>query len=133
MRKRNVSTSFLVHDSKYLLVRRSADVSVMRNLWSAISGTINDSETPLERAYSEILEETGIASHLLCYKKSIDAVEIELKEYDCIFCVYGFLFSTISSVISLNWENSEYRWINRCDIDLFCTVPKLGSILDALV
>ena len=43
--------------------------------------------------------------------------------------VYPFLFEAKKPKIKLNWENSEYKWINAEDISNYKTVPSLEKVL----
>lgn len=105
----------------------------MRNLWSAVSGTINDAEEPLKRAYIEIFEETGITCDSLRLCNSDQSVTVDSPEHDCTLQIYGFLFASASSSVKLNWESSEYRWVLRKEIDSLDAVVRLGDVLDALL
>ena len=40
-----------------------------------------------------------------------------------------FFFSSKTKNISLNWENSEFRWIKEDQIKNYDTVPKLTELL----
>lgn len=130
---RDVSTSFLRRGEMYLLVRRSARVSTMHGMWSAISGTINEGEDALARAYVEILEETRIPSVSLTLLGSAPPALVDSPEHGGRLRIYGFLFETSTARVTLNWESSEYAWITRRGIDSLDTVPRLGEILDSLL
>ena len=43
--------------------------------------------------------------------------------------VFPFLFEIQESKIKLNWENSEFKWINVEDISKYDTVPNLDKVL----
>ena len=56
----NIVTSIIKHQEKILLLKRSDRVKTMKNVWSGVSGIIeNDDESPLSRAKIEIFEEKG--------------------------------------------------------------------------
>ncbi len=131
--RRRIATSFLVHDLQYLVLRRSMRVRTMRGLWSGVSGTINEGEEPLVRAYAEILEETGMDRGLLELRSSAGPVVIDSAEHGYALDVYGFLFDAGTTDVRLNWENSEYRWVLRGELDSLDTVVGLGGVLDALL
>ena len=54
MRRTNVVTSFLNYNNKILILKRSEKIRTMKGLWSGISGTIENNETPISRAKIEI-------------------------------------------------------------------------------
>ena len=43
--------------------------------------------------------------------------------------MFPFLFETNETEIKLNWENSEYKWINVNELKNYETVPSLDKIL----
>ena len=43
--------------------------------------------------------------------------------------IYPFLFGVENPEIKLNWENSDYKWINADEISNFETVPSLEKVL----
>ena len=60
MRSTKIVTSFLKHNDKVLILKRSNKVKTMKGLWAGVSGIIENNESPLERAKIEIFEELGI-------------------------------------------------------------------------
>ena len=57
----NIVTSFIKNNDKILILKRSNEVKSMKCLWAGVSGIIEKHDTtPLDRAKTEILEETGI-------------------------------------------------------------------------
>ena len=60
MSRVSVVTAFLRHQDRVLLVRRSDRVGTYQGRWSAISGYLED-DAPLQQAYREIREETGLS------------------------------------------------------------------------
>ena len=59
MEYKNVVTAFLIADKKILLLRRSEKVGTHKGKWAAVSGYLEGSEDPLQRAQIEIQEELG--------------------------------------------------------------------------
>jgi len=43
--------------------------------------------------------------------------------------IFSFLFETKETKIKLNWENSEFKWINKNELKNYQTVPSLDKIL----
>ena len=43
--------------------------------------------------------------------------------------VFPFLFESKDPKITLNWENSEFKWINSEEISNYKTVPNLDKVL----
>ena len=53
---RAVVTSFLQHEGKILVLRRSERVSTYRGCWAGVSGSIDGRRTPEQQARLEIRE-----------------------------------------------------------------------------
>jgi 8-oxo-dGTP pyrophosphatase MutT (NUDIX family) len=106
----------------------------MKNIWAGISGIIEGNEDPLYRAKREILEETGIPENKITLLKSTSEIRIDSPQYENHeWLVFPFLFSVQNPVITLNWENNDYRWINPSEIKQYETVPSLDKVLASLL
>ena len=127
----NIVTSIIKHQEKILLLKRSDKVKTMKNVWSGVSGIIeNDDESPLSRAKIEIFEETGIIEKNIELLKSNPQTKIDSPQYkNHTWNIFPFMFKVETSEIKLNWENSEFVWINPNDIVNYKTVPALKQIL----
>ena len=134
MRKTRIVTSFLDHNDKILILKRSQQVRTMKGLWAGVSGIIENNEAPIKRAKIEIFEEVGIKEQNIKLIKSGSEVFVESPQYkNHQWVISPFLFQTEISDIKLNWENSEFRWIHVNELKEFNTVPSLKKILLTLL
>ena len=134
MRYTRIVTSFLKNQEKILLLRRSQNVKTMKGLLGGVSGIIENDETPLKRAKIEIFEEAGLEENEIKLLKSgieIDIISPQYKNHE--WHIFPFLFETNSTKINLNWENSDFKWINSDEIEKFQTVPSLEKVLLTLI
>ena len=131
----NIVTSFIKNDDKILILKRSDKVKSMKCLWAGVSGIIEENDTtPLARAKTEILEETGINEEEIELLKANERIKIKAAQYkNHEWNIFPFLFRTKNSEIKLNWENSEFKWIEPNDIKNYKTVPDLEKILFSLL
>ena len=130
MRSTRIVTSFIKNSNKILILKRSDKVRSMRGLWSGVSGIIEKGETPINRAKIEIFEEIGIRNDKISLTKSVEKIKISSPQYEKHeWEVFSFLFETKETEIKLNWENSEFRWINVNELENYETVPNLDKIL----
>tara|TARA_B110000014_G_scaffold221575_1_gene178279 strand:- start:232 stop:636 length:405 start_codon:yes stop_codon:yes gene_type:complete len=130
MKKTGIVTSFLKHNDMILILKRSDKVKTMKGLWAGVSGIIENSEPPIERAKIEIFEELGIEQQYIRLIKSAKELTIESPQYEGHqWVIFPFLFATEKSEIKLNWENSEFRWINANQLKEFNTVSSLEKVL----
>jgi 8-oxo-dGTP pyrophosphatase MutT (NUDIX family) len=134
MRTTKIVTSFLNHNDKILILKRSKQVKSMKGLWSGVSGIIENDEPPIKRAKIEIFEELGIKEGDIELIKSGNEMYVESTQYENHqWIVFPFLFQTEKNEIRLNWENSEFRWIDINQFKEFNTVPSLEKILLTLL
>ena len=130
MRSTKIVTSFIKNKNKLLILKRSDKVRSMKGLWSGVSGIIEKGETPINRAKIEIFEEIGIKEDKITLVKSIEKMKISSPQYENHeWEIFSFLFETKETKIKLNWENSEFKWINKNELKNYQTVPNLDKIL----
>ncbi len=132
-----VVTCILIDENKNILIfKRSNKVSTYKGYWSGISGYIEKDEEPVDTAFKEIKQETGLSDENVELIKTVEPVEfIDIyKDKKYSWKVYPFLFKIRKeSKIQINWENISYRWIKLSDIDEFETVPRLKEVLVKLL
>ena len=130
MRSTKIVTSFIRDNGKLLILKRSDKVKSMRGLWAGISGIIEKNEEPLKRARIEIFEEVGITEDEITLVKSAEEMRVNSPQYENHeWEIFPFLFEAKNPTIKLNWENSEYKWIDVGELEKFETVPSLQKVL----
>ena len=131
----SIVTSFIKNGDKVLILKRSNKVKSMKCLWAGVSGIIEKNDTtPLGRAKIEIFEETGINEKEIELLKSIEQIKIESVQYkNHEWNIFPFLFKANNPEIKLNWENSDFDWIEPNEIKNYETVPELEKILFSLL
>ena len=87
--------------------------------------------TPEETVYKEIEEETGIM------RKDVRLVHVGkplmIRREDAEVVVTPFLCNVKeASKVRLNWEHTEYNWINPREFSTYDTVPRFDEVLRAL-
>ncbi len=130
MRSTKIVTSFIRDNEKLLILKRSDKVKSMKGLWAGISGIIEKNEEPLKRAKIEIFEEVGITEELITLVKTSEEMRINSPQYENHeWEIFPFLFEVKNPTIKLNWENSEFKWINIEELENYETVPSLQKVL----
>ena len=131
----DIVTSFIKNDNKILILKRSDKVKSMKCLWAGVSGIIEKyDKRPLDRAKIEIFEETGINENEIKLLKEIKQIKIVSAQYrDHEWNIFPFLFNAKNPEIKLNWENSDFNWIDPNEIKNYETVPELEKILFSLL
>ena len=130
MRSTKIVTSFIKDNEKLLILKRSDKVKSMKGLWAGISGIIEKNEEPLKRARIEIFEEVGITEDKITLVRSAEEMSINSPQYkNHEWKIFPFLFEAKNPIIKLNWENSEFKWINVEELKNYETVPSLQKVL----
>lgn len=129
-----IVTSFIKDDEKLLILKRSNKVKTMKGLWAGVSGIIENDEEPLKRAKIEIFEEVGITEEKIKLIKAVKEMKVNSPQYENHeWEIFPFLFETKNPTIKLNWENSEFKWINVDELENYETVPNLQKVLLSLL
>ena len=130
MRSTRIVTSFIKYNDQILILKRSDKVRSMKGLWSGVSGIIENNENPVDRAKIEIFEEVGIKEKEIKLVKKLEKMKISSQQYkNHEWEIFPFLFETKNGNITLNWENSEFKWILPKELKNYQTVPSLEKIL----
>ncbi len=130
MRSTKIVTSFIRDNEKLLILKRSDKVKSMKGLWAGISGIIEKNEEPLKRARIEIFEEVGITEDMITLVRSAEETRVNSPQYkNHEWEIFPFLFEAKNPIIKLNWENSEFKWINVEELEKYDTVPSLQKVL----
>ena len=130
MRSTRIVTSFIKYNDQILILKRSDKVRSMKGLWSGVSGIIENNENPIDRAKIEIFEEVGIKEKEIKLVKKLEKMKISSQQYkNHEWEIFPFLFETKNGKITLNWENSEFKWILPKELKNYQTVPSLEKIL----
>ncbi|MEJ2667197.1 MAG: NUDIX domain-containing protein [Deinococcales bacterium] len=119
-----VVTCFLRHRGDVLLVRRSGRVGSYRGRWGAISGFAEGD--PLEDAWREITEETGLEAAVSLVKQG-EPFAFEDPQEGRHWRVNPFLFDAASREAHLDWEAEEGVWVSPAEILTRDTVARLWT------
>jgi len=129
----SVVTCLLLDENENILIlKRSDKVRTYKGYWGGIAGYIEEGEKPIDTAFKEIIEETGLTDKDVELIKTLNPIEFtdfyEEEKYD--WKAYPFLFRVRKeSKIQIDWENISYRWIKPSDIDKFEAVPHLREVV----
>lgn len=123
-----VVTAFLIHDGRILVLRRSEQVSTYRGRWAGVSGYLE--RAPLDQAYAEIAEETGLGRDDVTLVKEGAPLHVHDTENDLLWRVHPFLFAVRDPArIRLDREHVQRRWVWPAEIEGLDTVPGLADAL----
>ena len=131
MEIRSVVSSFLIHKGMLLIMKRSEKVGAHKGFWGIVSGHLEKQDSkPLDRAIIEIKEETGITGLELI--KQGKRYQLYEKNLGIKWIIYPFLFKVNTDKVKIDWEHTEFKWINPEDISKYRTPPLLKEVFDSL-
>lgn len=118
--------------NEILILKRSDKVKTYKGLWGGVAGYVEKDEKPVETAFKEIKEETGLNENEVNLVKKIDLISFrDVDEGEEFFWhVHPFVFRVEKKgKINIDWEHSEYRWIPPSKIFDFDTVPHFKELV----
>ncbi len=121
-----VVTVFLRHRGDVLLLRRSPKVDSDPGRWAAVTGHVANDD-PLDTAYSEIEEETGLRAPEVTLVADAPSVSVDDADRGTRWHVHPFLFDVDTRAISTNWETEEAEWASPTALLRRDTVPELWT------
>lgn len=130
-----VVTCVLMHQGKVLLLRRSDRVRTYKGLWGGVAGYVEPGEQPLQTAYKELREETGLTPDLVRLVAQAEPIAFtdvyQGERYD--WTIHPFLFELLKDKnLKIDWEHSEYRWVKNEDLPAYQTVPHFPETVQRL-
>lgn len=130
----HVVTCFLLRRDRgrdeVLLARRSERVRTYRGAWAAISGYVEPGVSPLEQAYQEIQEETGLPRHDVTLLREGATVAFRDESIGQDWVVHPFLLLALHpEAAQHDWEAHEFAWTAPEQVKDLHTVPLLAEAL----
>lgn len=115
---------------RLLLARRSERVRTYRGAWGAISGYVEPGVSPLDQAYQEIREETGLSSSDVSLLRAGDPLAFRDEMLAQDWVVHPFLFLALRpDAAQHDWEAHEFAWVAPEAVSGLSTVPQLAEAL----
>jgi 8-oxo-dGTP pyrophosphatase MutT (NUDIX family) len=113
-----------------LLVQRSERVRTYRGAWAGVSGYLELGVTPLDQAYTELREETGLGRDDVILLRTGEPLAFHDAQIGQSWVVHPFLFAVTSpDRIRTDWEATDHRWARPAEIATYLTVPMLVEAL----
>lgn len=129
MQRTDVVTCFLLDpQGRVLILRRSSRVGTYQGRWAGVSGYLE--AEPEEQAFTELSEEVGLTRQEVALLVQGEPLEVVDREMDRTWVIHPFLFRVDDPAkVRLDWEHTEFRWIDPDEMASFPTVPGLADAL----
>ncbi len=124
-----VITVFIKYKDKILLLRRSDRVSTYKRKWNTVAGYLDEIRPIKEKILEELREEIGVGKDVVSLINIGNPFKFEDEKIGKKWIVVPVLVELRKPEIKLNWEHTEYRWIDPKEIKNFETVPNLDLSL----
>lgn len=111
----------LLNDNKALILKRGSTAPWMPNKWSLVGGGIEEGENPKETIIRECLEEIGLKPNNVSFDHKI--MTVDAGE------IYYFYGELESQNIKLDYENSNYKFITKDEINNYDFVPYIKEFI----
>lgn len=132
--KAPVLTCFVKYGDKILLLKRSDKVRVYQGLWNAVAGYLDEPRSLEEKAHKELREELGITANIIRQTKLGQPYELNDVKAQKIWVIFPVLVELNKKpVIKLDWEHTDFKWIDPIDLKSFDIVPNLDKTLDRVL
>lgn len=114
----------LLYGGKVLILLRGSDAPWEPNKWSLVGGGVEQDETEENAIARESIEEIGMYPENIQFIKRISTPDIGEIAY--------FKGTLPSNKVVLNFENTEYRFIDVDEVDDFNFVPYVKDVIQGL-
>lgn len=126
-----VVTVFLTAGGKVALFQRSDRVGTYRHEWAGVSGYVE--RLPLDQAYVELSEETGLSRADVALRGMGVPVLVEDESLGRAWMVHPFLFELQDPrKVTIDWEAERFEWMTPDALRDLHTVPGLDRALEAV-
>ncbi len=124
-----VITVFIRYKDKILLLKRSDKVSTYKGKWNTVAGYLDEIKPLEEKILEELKEEIGVEKDIISSIILGDPFEFKDERIGKKWIVTPALVELRKPEIKLDWEHTEYRWVDPEEIRNFETVPNLDLSL----
>lgn len=127
-----VNNCVLRHNGKILLVQRSKDLRLYPGYWNGVSGFLDDDKSIEGKVYEELSEELGLdKSNVVSIRRGNVLVQ-ESEEYKKTWLVFPILVEVNTDKIKLDWEASNYKWLEVGEARKLKLLPGFDEVLTEL-
>ena len=117
---------FVKYEKKLLLLQRSDKVKTYHGRWNTVAGYIDEDKPLLEKAKEELFEELGLDLELIINAKEGKPYQFTDDNIKITWIIFPILVELKTKPeIELDWEHTQYRWVNPERLPDYNTIPNL--------
>lgn len=118
------------YNGKILIAKRSEKVSISQGKWSVVAGHLDRLVPVQEIILEELKEEVNIKENEIRTINATEIIEIFQKNSEKkIVVLLAWIYLKCLPEVKLNWENTEYAWVNENELLEY----ELGSELKPII
>ncbi len=132
--KAPVLTCFVKFKDKILILKRSKKVRTYQGKWNVVAGYLDEPKPIRKKVLEELKEELGIKKNNIIKIKIGASYKFFDPNIKMTWLVYPILIELKKiPKIKIDWEHTEYKWIDPKDISKYDIVPKLDESLKRIL
>ena len=125
-----VITIFVRYQDKILLLKRSEKVGTYKNKWNAIAGYLDEVRLIKDKILEELREEIGVDEKNIKFIEVKDPYKSIDNKINKTWIIHPVLVELNKKPeIKLDWEHTEFKWINPKDLKNYDFVKDLDKTL----
>ena len=132
--KAAVITIFIKYENKILILKRSDQVLTYKGKWNTVAGYLDQVKPIMDKVYEELREEVGISKEDINMFYLGDSYSFEDNYIEKIWIIYPILVILEKKPeIILDWEHTDYKWIEPSMISSYNIVPNMAKSLEMVI
>lgn len=126
-----VMTILIRREGKFLLLKRGEKVSTYQGRWHAVAGYFDEpGRTVEEKVREEIREEIGLGNESIASIRMGTLIEMDDPVLKKLWRIHPALVDlTGDPTITLDWEHTEYRWVEPDEALRLATIPGFHEVV----
>jgi 8-oxo-dGTP pyrophosphatase MutT (NUDIX family) len=118
----DVALAVVENEGEYLIVERSEE-NTSSGEWGFVSGKMEENETSDETAERELWEETNLEA------EPVETGDFYIGKGELGYWrLFPVLMETDETEVELNWELSDYRWIDLDELETMKTMGRMKAV-----
>jgi len=125
-----VITVFVKYSDRILLLKRSDKVGTYRGKWNTVAGYLDELVPLKSKVLEELKEELGIGEEIVKLIRLGEVYSFRDEKVNKNWFVHPVMVELKEEPeIELDWEHTEYKWVEIDRLNEYNTVPNLDKSL----